>query len=235
MRPLPRRRPPGGRAQRRGVRRPGPQTRQATASPRLLRPAGAARADRDGVRPGRRTVRAAPARRRGRGPRPPAPQGRAVRRRPVRRLQDGLLRRTRRTDRHQRGREHRRIMVFAGPDIVVTVRHGRHGSLGPLREDLEAEPEQLAKGPAAVLHAIADHVVDDYLTVTDAVQNDIDQVETDVFSPEGSKGADAGRIHQLKRELLELERAVVPPRPSPPGARHPIDARHRPRDTGVLP
>ena len=102
------------------------------------------------------------------------------------------------------------IMVFAGPDFVVTVRHGRHGSLGPLREDLEAVPEQLAKGPSAVLHAIADHVVDDYLTVTDAVHNDIDAVETEVFSPQGNQTADAGRIYQLKRELLELKRAVVP-------------------------
>ncbi|MFF3940903.1 magnesium and cobalt transport protein CorA [Streptomyces phaeofaciens] len=102
------------------------------------------------------------------------------------------------------------IMVFTGPDFVVTVRHGRHGSLGPLREDLEAEPQLLAKGPSAVLHAIADHVVDDYVTVADAVQNDIDQVETDVFSPHSPRSADAGRIYQLKRELLELKRAVVP-------------------------
>ncbi|MGW3030804.1 magnesium and cobalt transport protein CorA [Streptomyces sp. NPDC001178] len=102
------------------------------------------------------------------------------------------------------------IMVFTGPDFVVTVRHGRHGSLGPLREDLEAEPQQLAKGPSAVLHAIADHVVDDYVSVADAVQNDIDAVETEVFSPQGAKTADAGRIYQLKRELLELKRAVVP-------------------------
>ncbi|WP_405830455.1 magnesium and cobalt transport protein CorA [Streptomyces sp. NBC_01176] len=102
------------------------------------------------------------------------------------------------------------IMVFTGTDFVVTVRHASHGSLGPLREDLEADPEQLAKGPAAVLHAIADHVVDDYLSVTDAVQDDMDQVESDVFSPQGSKTADAGRIYQLKRELLEFKRAVVP-------------------------
>ncbi|MFF5493115.1 magnesium and cobalt transport protein CorA [Streptomyces aquilus] len=101
------------------------------------------------------------------------------------------------------------IMVFAGEDFVITVRHGMHGSLGPLREELEADPQQLAKGPAAVLHAIADHVVDDYLNVTDAVQADIDQVETDVFSPDGAR-TDPGRIYQLKRELLELKRAVVP-------------------------
>ncbi|MEV4330775.1 magnesium and cobalt transport protein CorA [Streptomyces sp. NPDC049597] len=102
------------------------------------------------------------------------------------------------------------IMVFTGPDFVVTVRHGRHGSLGPLREAVEADAQQLAKGPSAVLHAIADHVVDDYLTVVDAVQEDIEHVETDVFAPRGSEAPDAGRIYQLKRELLELKRAVVP-------------------------
>jgi magnesium transporter len=101
------------------------------------------------------------------------------------------------------------IMVFVGEDFVITVRHGMHGSLGPLREELESDPKQLAKGPAAVLHAIADHVVDDYLHVTDSVQADIDQVEMDVFAENGAR-ADPGRIYQLKRELLELKRAVVP-------------------------
>ncbi|MER5750978.1 magnesium and cobalt transport protein CorA [Streptomyces sp. NPDC002088] len=101
------------------------------------------------------------------------------------------------------------LMVFVGRDFVISVRHGRHGSLGPLREELESDPDQLAKGPSAVLHAIADHVVDDYLNVTDSVQSDIDQVETDVFAADGAR-ADPGRIYQLKRELLELKRAVVP-------------------------
>jgi magnesium transporter len=101
------------------------------------------------------------------------------------------------------------IMVFVGEDFVITVRHGRHGSLGPLREGLETDPGQLAKGPSAVLHAIADHVVDDFLTVIEAVQADMDQVETDVFAENGAR-VDPGRIYQLKRELLELKRAVVP-------------------------
>ncbi|MEU5978251.1 magnesium and cobalt transport protein CorA [Streptomyces sp. NPDC047315] len=101
------------------------------------------------------------------------------------------------------------LMVFAGPDFVITVRHGRHGSLGPLREALETQPAQLAKGPAAVLHAIADQVVDDYLAVVDAVQQDVDAVENAVFSASAGR-ADAGRIYQLKRELLELKRASGP-------------------------
>jgi magnesium transporter len=101
------------------------------------------------------------------------------------------------------------IMVFTGPDFVITIRHGRHGSLGPLREALEATPDQLSKGPAAVLHAIADQVVDDYLAVADAVQDDLDTVETAVFGEDPGK-VDVGRIYQLKRELLELRRAVAP-------------------------
>ncbi|MCX3060250.1 magnesium and cobalt transport protein CorA [Streptomyces beihaiensis] len=101
------------------------------------------------------------------------------------------------------------IMVFVGQDFVITVRHGMHGSLGPVRENLEADPEQLGKGPAAVLHAIADSVVDDYLSVIDDVQADIDEVETDVFAENGAR-ADPGRIYQLKRELLQLKRAVTP-------------------------
>ncbi|MFF7563052.1 magnesium and cobalt transport protein CorA [Streptomyces pseudovenezuelae] len=101
------------------------------------------------------------------------------------------------------------IMVFVGEDFVITVRHGSHGSLGPLREELESDPGQLAEGPAAVLHAIADHVVDDYLDVADSLQSDIDLVETAVFADNGAR-VDAGRIYQLKRELLELKRAVAP-------------------------
>ncbi|MER5771019.1 magnesium and cobalt transport protein CorA [Streptomyces sp. NPDC001985] len=101
------------------------------------------------------------------------------------------------------------LMIFTGADFVITIRHGRHGSLGPLREALEDDPDQLAKGPAAVLHAIADQVVDDYLAVADAVRHDVDDVESAVFS-EHARQADAGRIYLLKRELLELKRAVAP-------------------------
>ncbi|WP_432054110.1 magnesium and cobalt transport protein CorA [Streptomyces sp. bgisy022] len=105
------------------------------------------------------------------------------------------------------------VMCFTGRDFFITVRHGGQGSLRALRHRLQADPELLAKGPSAVLHAIADHVVDGYIAVADAVQDDIDEVENEVFSP-GRKGVprgtDAGRIYQLKREVLEFKRAVAP-------------------------
>jgi magnesium transporter len=100
------------------------------------------------------------------------------------------------------------IMVFVGPDFVITVRHGEHSSLGNVRRSLEDDPEQLALGPAAVLHAIADHVVDGYLDVTAAIENDIEEMETQVFAPRSN--VDSEQIYVMKREVLELRRAVVP-------------------------
>ncbi|MCC3767269.1 magnesium and cobalt transport protein CorA [Streptomyces sp. UNOC14_S4] len=105
------------------------------------------------------------------------------------------------------------VMCFTGPDFIITVRHGGQGSLRALRHRLQDDPELLAKGPSAVLHAIADQVVDGYIAVADAVQDDIDEVEIDVFSAPSkgsSRGGDAGRIYQLKREVLEFKRAVTP-------------------------
>jgi magnesium transporter len=100
------------------------------------------------------------------------------------------------------------IMVFLGPDFVITVRHGDHSSLRDVRRSLEGDPEQLALGPAAVLHAIADHVVDSYLEVTSAIEDDIEEMETQVFAPRAS--VDSEQIYVMKREVLELKRAVVP-------------------------
>jgi magnesium transporter len=100
------------------------------------------------------------------------------------------------------------VMVFLGPDFVITVRHGEHSSLSDVRAELEADPEQLALGPAAVLHAIADHIVDAYLEVTEAIETDIDELETEVFEPRSA--VDSEQIYVMKREVLELRRAVVP-------------------------
>ncbi|GAB3990059.1 magnesium and cobalt transport protein CorA [Actinoallomurus acanthiterrae] len=100
------------------------------------------------------------------------------------------------------------IMIFCGPDFIVTVRHGAHGELAPVRRRLEKTPERLALGPAAVLHAIIDRVVDDYISVGDAVQQDIDEVEENVFSADATNQAE--RIYRLKREVIQLKRAVGP-------------------------
>jgi magnesium transporter len=100
------------------------------------------------------------------------------------------------------------VMVFCGPSYVITVRHGQHGELTGLRQRLEAAPEQLAAGPGAVLHAVTDQVVDHYLEVAEHVQGDIDAIEAAMFTPRGWRSIE--QVYQLKREVLELKRAVAP-------------------------
>ena len=105
------------------------------------------------------------------------------------------------------------IMMFLGADFIVTVRHGTALAAAPgSAPGLESDPEQLAIGPAAVMHAIADRIVDEYLTVVEAVEDDIDDMENAVFTTE--KSVDIEQIYLLKREILGLRRAVSPLTPA---------------------
>ena len=100
------------------------------------------------------------------------------------------------------------IMVYVGSDFVITIRHGEHSGLADVRKALEAEPEQLQLGPTAVMHAVADHVVDSYRRVTSAMEADVDATEESTFSPDSKN--DIEPIYLLKREVVELRRAVSP-------------------------
>jgi magnesium transporter len=100
------------------------------------------------------------------------------------------------------------VMVFVGSHYVITVRHGEHGGLADLRRSLEAQSDLLCLGPSSVLYAVADSVVDSFVDVATAVEEDVDELEASVFSSERTD--DIGRLYQLKRELLALRRAVSP-------------------------
>ncbi|AIR97401.1 magnesium/cobalt transporter CorA [Streptomyces glaucescens] len=103
------------------------------------------------------------------------------------------------------------LMVFLGDGFVVTVRHGEGAPLAAVRRRLEREPELLVKGPTAVLYAVADATVDHYLEVAGELQNDLEELETEVFSPDqGGSRHTASRIYTFKRQILEFRRAAGP-------------------------
>ncbi len=99
------------------------------------------------------------------------------------------------------------ILVFVGESFVITVRHGTT-SLHDVRLQLEERPDLLEAGPGAVLWAVVDRVVDDYVPVIDGLDQAIRKLEGDVFS--ASRSNPAERIYNLKREVLELHDAVTP-------------------------
>jgi magnesium transporter len=99
------------------------------------------------------------------------------------------------------------ILIFVGDGFLISVRHGET-KLHDVRLALEARPDLLALGPSAALHAIVDRVVDDYEPVVEALDDEIREVEAEVFS--GNRSNPAERIYRLKRAVLELYAAVAP-------------------------
>ncbi|EEP69852.1 Mg2+ transporter corA [Micromonospora sp. ATCC 39149] len=100
------------------------------------------------------------------------------------------------------------VMVFLGDRFVVTVRHGAAGALAAVREDIQRRRAVLAEGPWAVAYAVCARMVELYLEVAGHVETDLERLEETVFARERS--ADIPQIYQLKREIVEFKRAVLP-------------------------
>ncbi|NIH57798.1 magnesium and cobalt transport protein CorA [Brooklawnia cerclae] len=99
------------------------------------------------------------------------------------------------------------LHVFIGRDFVVTIRHAESPDLAGVRRRLEASPELLAMGPEAVLYAILDEVVDQYGPVVAGLENDIDEIEDQLF--DGTETV-SRRIYELAREVIGFQRATQP-------------------------
>lgn len=99
------------------------------------------------------------------------------------------------------------VHAFVGDRFVVTVRHSETPDLTRVRQQLEGTPSVLAKGPSVVLLRLLDGIVDDYTPVAMGIENDIDEIETQVFT--GSSRV-SRRIYQLSREVIDFQRAVRP-------------------------
>jgi magnesium transporter len=99
------------------------------------------------------------------------------------------------------------VHAFVGPDFVVTVRYGEANELVEVRKRAEGEPNLLRRGPSAVHYGIMDRIVEDYVPVVEGLENDIDEIEVEVFEnkPDVSK-----RIYELFREVIQFHQATHP-------------------------
>jgi magnesium transporter len=103
------------------------------------------------------------------------------------------------------------IQLFVGESYVVSVRHGEGSSLTAVRRELEQDAERIQQGPMAVLHAVMDRVVDDYEPVIAGLDNDMHEIELDVFADVRTSRYDPSqRIFKLKREVLDFSRHTKP-------------------------
>jgi magnesium transporter len=97
-------------------------------------------------------------------------------------------------------------MVLTG-QWILTHRLGPSSAVDDLAAELPRKPQALARGPAFVAHAILDRLVDSYLPIVDAWDDEIDRIEVAVVerpSPEVVQ-----QIFKLKRALQSLRRGAV--------------------------
>ncbi len=100
------------------------------------------------------------------------------------------------------------ILCFIGDFFIVVVRHGNGAPLANTRHHLESNPDHLAKGPYAVLHAILDHVIDCYIDISVELETDVTQAEQKVFGE--TRESASQEIYLLKREVIEFRHAIDP-------------------------
>lgn len=99
------------------------------------------------------------------------------------------------------------VDLFLGPDYVVTVDSDDRIDDEVVRRKLDDHPDILAKGPFAVLWGMVEHVLADYAPVLSGVENDIDEIEDQLFS--NDEGV-SRRIFKLQREVIDLLHATAP-------------------------
>jgi magnesium transporter len=98
---------------------------------------------------------------------------------------------------------------FVGPNFIVIVRHGASVSYAEVRARCETLPDLLGKGQGFVLYAVMDFIVDRYFPVVHELEMQLERIEDKVFREKPSRET-TEQIYQLKRELLEVKRAVSP-------------------------
>ncbi len=96
-----------------------------------------------------------------------------------------------------------------GDTLFITIRHAVSPDLSAVRRRLEAQPELRSLGSEAVLYAVFDRVVAEYEPVVAGIENDIDEIEDDLFG-DADDDALSRRIYELSGELVRFSRATHP-------------------------
>jgi magnesium transporter len=99
--------------------------------------------------------------------------------------------------------------IFVGPGHLITVRHGSARAHTELRQQLEASPALLSKGSDYVLHAVLDFVVDGYLPIIRALEDEVLEIENRTLNAFLSH-AEIKRLFHLRRDLIRFKRVLSP-------------------------
>ena len=101
------------------------------------------------------------------------------------------------------------VAVFVGRNFVLSVRRGSQQNFLGVRERCEREPELLKQGAGFVSYALMDAVVDRYFPLVDALEVELEEVESQIFE-RGAARSNIERLYALKHRTATMRHAVVP-------------------------
>ena len=100
--------------------------------------------------------------------------------------------------------------IFVGKNYVLSVRNKAEQGFVNVRQRSEREPHLLKHGPAFVLYALMDTVVDRYFPILDSVEDQLEQVEEHIFDETKSARTNIEALYAIKNKLTTLKHAVGP-------------------------
>lgn len=99
--------------------------------------------------------------------------------------------------------------LFLGKGYIVSVRHGASTTYATVRQHWESCPTALAKGEDFILYAILDFIVDNYIPVLEAIEEEVESIEDQVLI-KPMTALEIERLYTLRRDLLRLRNAAGP-------------------------
>jgi magnesium transporter len=102
------------------------------------------------------------------------------------------------------------VHVFAGPNYVLSVRHRTERGFQDVRARAEREPDLLKNGSGYVLYALMDAIVDRYFPVLDAVEMELEKLESRLFTPGASPRENIEALYYVKQKLTTMKHATAP-------------------------
>ena len=101
------------------------------------------------------------------------------------------------------------VSFILGKNYLLTFQEDKEDLFAPIRERLHQSLGKVRQRKADYLmYALLDYIVDNYFIILDKTEIAIDSIETQILN--NTENATRSNIYQLKRQLSEIRRAVMP-------------------------
>src|SRR3989344_75686 len=104
------------------------------------------------------------------------------------------------------------LSIFLGKTFIVTYASTLVPSLKRVMDDLKSRPHILTKGHDYLAYSVMDAVVDDFFPFLEKLDDEVDDIEDEIFKKTSPSPRLISRLFKLKRNVVEIRRVIWPVR-----------------------